>query len=619
MHEGLSIAVTGIYAWIKQDNRSFYVILYLMLIFKHLFTNDQGSRGSDQYSGKWKNNGRFLQVGKIAFSGMTLLQISFCMLSAILVIFGDRMPHSAAMIVLCALQLCGYAATIIFSQHTEDSVGPVHEIVECMALIYVTLDILPAEVKYGLSCWRYAFLSLTLISSFSWIVSMMQDKFNRTYLVDILPLGGLCATSVMVLVLKAIGFQNILFSKYDMFLNISTLFWTGIGISISTSPADAENPPFSAEYHPWSWLSYRDSPYSHGSKRRLALIYAMIICVTNMCTFNVLSAWRGGFESLYEPFGTYSINEHGYSVQDSLMKGKKLTYFAYLITVVTLVVYGCAHIYMCLPARRAYNTPRDAASKDSNDVLRQKIRTANCRTRFAIKFIFIDFVVIYIISVLMSSELLVSTDMLLVILLILSISGFVATIAFLPGSCTSDMSRYILAHVGIHSVILDVLSPYSKHMLSRWKNVFLVLSQLSAEFIFILRTYSEDTSFKNATLCLMLCVTMLTEVLVAVVFSRYFNRGTWIGKLGMETINACLYGYNFMWFFVSVCLEIGCIILSELEFRNCLEYKVFRLISDFCRIVIGSIMFHVGPMLMYSLLTTWYLQYESNTGQQKQF
>lgn len=65
----------------------------------------------------------------------------------------------------------------------------------------------------------------------------------------------------------------------------------------------------------------------------------------------------------------------------------------------------------------------------------------------------------------------------------------------------------------------------------------------------------------------MLSVPMVAEGLGATTSLHYLNNGTAIGKLLMEKISICLYGYTYVGVFVSVCFEIGYILLSKMDHR----------------------------------------------------
>lgn len=581
------------------------------------------------------------------------------------------MPPFGNMLLLCAMQLCGYSSTIIFIDIYGSDSGGIREMLECTALTYATLNVLPPEMKTGLSYWRYVFLGLTLLCCLLWVISMMQKKFNRIYLSDVLPLGGLCATSVIVMLLKAIGFRDIAASNYDMFLNISTLFWSCF--SITTSPFLEEN--LNDDYHPWYWFSRHNDPLMCGVKYRNAVLYSIIICITTMFTFNFLSARCAMSQSPGQFPGEYTeINVNHFIGRTYLMEGKKFTYFVYLATIIVLIVYGFLHLYTCLPARKAWNIPRhfegieddesnldtkhdgtgdneveaddggtsnndaddhgtkgDGSDKegtdndqssfisDYNDPIYLYLNLNYDREKFGTIFIFGDWALLYLASVLMLVGYLIPSELAPVVLLILQISGFIATISLMSVFHTSDIGRYVLTHVSIHSVFLSMLSQHSKYTLSQWRNHLLILSQMSAKVLFILGISTEINSFSCTTISLMLCIPIVAEGLGVITLLRCLNKSEIIGKLLMEKVSFYLYAYSSVGFFVSVCIEIGHIILSELEFHDFLDPEICELFAEFCRIANGSIMFHVGSMLMYGLLNTWYFQYESNAGQQKQF
>lgn len=241
----------GISAWIKHDHRTFYILLYLMLILKHLFTSDQGLFENIRYSGKWRLDGGYVMVGNVGFSYMTLFQVSFCILSAILVLFGGRMPHFVDMLLLCTLQLCGYSATIEFLDSSQDSMLVVRELLDCTAIICLTLSLLPKEVKQSLSCWRDLFLNLNLALSLLIFISMITGNFSLTaFTLDILPLGGLCATTLVILGLKTAGLQNMLRWEYGEIVNFSTVIWVGLNLFVQMLfSVDVESILDEAEIH----------------------------------------------------------------------------------------------------------------------------------------------------------------------------------------------------------------------------------------------------------------------------------------------------------------------------------------------------------------------------------
>lgn len=631
MQDTTSIVIASISAWINQYDRSLYLLLYLMMIFKHLFTYDQGEFANVDYFGKWRYHGKFFRICRIPFSDMTLSQLSFCILSAILVVFGDRMPHFVGMLLLSSLQLCGYLSTILFVSSDQDSALAVRETLECTAVIYATLNILPKEVRAGLCYWRHLYLTLTLVSSFLWVVSMMQNTFNRSYLADILPLGGFCATSLIILGLKAIGVPSTLTDRYDMLLNMFNLLWVFISTITLYSQLFTEVPASTDhKYRPWYWFARNDCRLGCYLEfipfiPRMAWVYSILSCISTMYTFNLLSSWLGEFESPEQITGEYSGR--------GVMEGRNLDYWAYFMAAFVLVGYSYIHLYVYLPVKRAYRrlhnltnddvTSDDGAKDDgaSDDVVSVSsaddpywkfyFPASRYRENVSTILIFGDWILLYFASMLMSFGCSIPGDLIVVSLLLLEMAGYIATISLAPVFRSSDMSRYILTHVSIHSAFLNVLPPQSKYCLSQCKNLFLILSELTAKVFFILQTYSMNKMLNNATLYLMLCALMVAEGLGAVMVLGYLNNGKVIGKILLKEVTTYLYGYDCGCFFVSVCFEIGYSILSERYFPVFFE--------KFCRIAVGSIMFHLGPMLMYSLLSTWYLQHENNTGQQKQY
>lgn len=130
-------------------------------------------------------------------------------------------------------------------------------------------------------------------------------------------------------------------------------------------------------------------------------------------------------------------------------------------------------------------------------------------------------------------EYLISGDLVTGLLLVFQVFGYIATILLEPVFFTSDISRYVLTHVSMHCVFLNVMSPstHSKYILSQWRNHLLILSQVSAKVLFILGVSTKDNTFSYTTIYLTVCIPIVAEGLGVNTLFRYLTNVDGIGKL----------------------------------------------------------------------------------------
>lgn len=638
----------GISAWIKHDHRTFYFLLYLMLILKHLFTSDQGSFENIRYSGKWRLDGGYVMVGNVGLSYMTLFQVSFCILSAILVLFGGRMPHFVDMLLLCTLQLCGYSATIEFLDSSQDSMLVVRELLDCTAIICLTLSLLPKEVKQSLSCWRDLFLNLNLAVSLLIFISMITGNFSLTvFTLDILPLGGLCATTLVILGLKTAGLQSMLRWECGEIVNFSTVIWVGLNLfvqmffSVDVESILDEASPLSdnLEYDPWYYLSYDDV----NSGLKIISVYSMAICISSVYIYNLLGRLEHEINSV-EP-KDIDGDERGSCIEysrSSLVARERQVIFIYLITAIFMAGYTCFNSYIYL----SFEDQVDKFNKGEEIIMASLGTNETNYDDWYVSFfqnatdwyhiikgfndtaILGDCLLQYLAYALMSLKCIVFESQTIMSFSLITISGYIASTSLVNSYSGADGGRYILAHVALICVTLDSLSHDKKLTLSRWRNHFIFLSQICGQLFLILGMHT-----KNIGVFLTLCILILVEAFGAMLLLGYINKGIKVGKISKGFCAKCLYGYTIIWFCVSIIFEIG-FINSNPDGRRLGRWKgdefiigcdddaldcsiepvsgIAEFINGFCSDGSRSIVFHVSPMLIYSLLSTWFFEGERN-------
>lgn len=538
---------------------------------------------------------------------------SFLTVSGVLVLIGSKVPSCLVACSTTFLLLMGNIMALTKMCYYFSFFRAISEILTYTAFTFITLSMLSSQAKVCLSRWRYFFLNLTLLTSLTAFLLQVSNRFEYWHFLELLPLELLSLTALLIAGLKNTYLGGTINKIDNIGLSISCLLGSLIGLL--TTRADqyifGDDDDFE-EYAPLSDVVEKFPIMNLWPKENVASVVSVMLCVSCIYIFNLLSAWAARPQGDDEDDSKRS--EKGISgtciPRSSARKGS-LLWILYISTLIYMLAYLSVHMYVCYLESCAQHLHKEYVFySDQGDLqhiseISEKVgRVVSVQLMIGDASILVviigDWLLFYFIYILNAVKKKISWSLIVIPIFVLTLSSYAA--ATRSGSTLSDgasaFAINILAHTALIYTLLIGLSPHTKFELSRWRNHFLFLSQLFGQlFLF------SSVRSNNIYIFLMLLVLIATEYFSVVLVTSCVRKGIRLRKMSITSATKILCAYNILWLMISVSIDF-----TENKIPSSPEYRFIRVQPSrvFWNASARSIVYHVSSMFIYTILTIWY-------------
>lgn len=559
------------------DDRRFHIQMYLIFLATYIYSIYKYH--SILHSKKW----------------LACIPTKCCLvlISVVLVTGGSQMPTAMIIMLLSIIPTLGIVSAAAKMKVYQFDIGSgVCDIFNCVALAYLSLDMLSPQIKQCLAKHRRTILASNLFATSITFFALAPANLDSTRKLEVLPLAGLFATSVIFSTIDRFSLFHGSAIIEDGLLNVSFLLCSLAGLVLNGvrqrffewEDEDPDDPEFLEEI-----IADHNIPLWQGVGT--VSVVSVLACTISVLIFNILCNWSTAIAAKKEkPISSEELGNTGLMYLYSFIKRDRVLFWMYLVTAISLIGYFCLHTSVYINVQksqqRVWEGYRD--DDDSGELGNLAIYGRELSRRFGLLVIVGNFLLFYLAYALLPFEYSVPKDVIIISVSVLMVSGYTASTSSMAFS-RHDVGCYILAQSGLICLLIDMLSPGKKIELSCLKNYLFLIAQLCGQVTFI-----EAISFKKCSLII------APLAIVAIEF---------VG-LGLIMSYATLKGmdnYILSCFVISLSTKLSLkapATPSQVGWNEFFRRICILTFEEFCGWVCRSLIFYVSSLLVYRVLSS---------------